>query len=78
MAKRRRERGLFGRPITGAGDRELVGIVTLALRLARRRPADHPHKHAPEKFTRPRLFACVILKAHMGCTCRGAGELLIL
>lgn len=70
MAKRRRERGLFAQPITEAGDRELVGIVKPALRLARRRLADHPHKHAPEKSARPRLFACVILKAHMGCTYR--------
>ncbi len=78
MAKRRRERGLFGQPITEAGDQELVRIVKLALRLARRHLADHPHKYAPKKFTQPQLFACVILKAHMGCTYRRAEELLIL
>src|SRR5436189_1669585 len=78
MAKQRRERGLFGQPIVDAGDQEIVKVVRLALRLARRHLADHAHKFAPKKFTQPQLFACVILKAHMGCTYRKAEELLIL
>jgi len=78
MAKRRRERGLFGQPISEAGDQEIVGIVRLALRLARRHLADHAHKYAPKKFTQPQLFACLILKAHMGCTYRKTEELLVL
>lgn len=78
MAKRRRERGLFGQPISEAGDQEIVRVVKLALRLARRQMADHAHKFAPKKFTQPQLFACLILKAHMGCTYRRCEELLIL
>lgn len=79
MAKRRRrERGLFGQSITEAGDQEIVRIVKLALRLARRHLADHAHKFAPKKFTQPQLFACLILKAHMGCTYRKTEELLAL
>jgi len=78
MAKRRRERGLFGQPIVESGDQEIVRIVRLALRLARRHLADHAHQFAPKKFTQPQLLACVILKAHMGCTYRKCEELLIL
>jgi Transposase DDE domain len=78
MAKRRRERGLFGQPISEAGDQDIVRIVKLALRLAKRHLADHAHKYAPRKFTQPQLFACLILKAHMGCTYRKCEELLIL
>lgn len=59
-----------------AGDQEIVRIVKLAVRLARRHLADHAHKYAPKKFTQPQLFACLILKAHMGCTYRKAEELL--
>jgi Transposase DDE domain len=78
MAKRRGKRGLFGQPISGAGDQELVRVVKLALRLARRHPADHSHPKSPQKFTQPQLFACLILKAHLGCTYRRCEELLIL
>jgi len=76
--KRGRERGLFGQPIREAGDQEIVRIVKLALRLARRHLADHAHKFAPKKFTQPQLFACLILKGHLGCTYRKCEELLIL
>jgi hypothetical protein len=76
--KRRRERGLFGQDLGEVPDQEIVRIVKLALRLARRHLADHAHKFAPKKFTQPQLFACVILKAHMGCTYRKCEELLIL
>ncbi|MBL8765398.1 MAG: transposase [Phycisphaerae bacterium] len=75
---RRRERGLFGQPIREAGDQEIVRLVKLALRLARRHLSDHAHVNAPKKFTQPQLFACLILKAHLGCTYRKAEELLIL
>jgi hypothetical protein len=82
MAKRSanpgHERGLFGQPVRGAGDQQIVGIVRLALRLARRHLADYAHVNAPKKFTQPQLFACLILKAHMGCTYRKAEEMLIL
>lgn len=67
---------MFGQAIVEAGDQEIVRIVKLAVRLARRHLADHAHKYAPKKFTQPQLFACLILKAHMGCTYRKAEELL--
>jgi hypothetical protein len=76
--KRRRERGLFGQDLGEVPDQEIVRIVTLALRLARRHLADHAHAFAPKKFTQPQLFACLILKAHMGCTYRKCEQLLIL
>jgi hypothetical protein len=66
MAKRRRERGLFGQPISEADDQEIVKLVKLALRLGRRHLADYSHPKSPQKFTQPELFACLILKAHMG------------
>jgi hypothetical protein len=78
MAKRRRERGLFGQPVSEAGDQQIVRIVKLAVRLARRHLTDYAHVNAPKKFTQPQLFACLILKAHMGCTYRKCEELLIL
>jgi hypothetical protein len=78
MAKQRRERGLFGQETSDAGDQEIVSVMKLALRLARRHLADHAHTFAPKKFTQPQLFACLILKAHMGCTYRKCEELLIL
>ena len=78
MGKRRRERGLFGQPINQSGDQEIVQAVRLALRLGRRHLADYAHKKSPQKFTQPQLFACLILKAHMGCTYRKVEELLIL
>jgi hypothetical protein len=52
--------------------------VKLALRLARRHLSDYAHKKSPQKFTQPQLFACLILKAHLGCTCRRCEEFLIL
>lgn len=78
MARRRRERGLFGQTIVESDEQEIVRTVRLALRLARRHLADYAHKFAPKKFTQPQLFACVILKAHLGCTYRRCEELLIL
>lgn len=78
MAKQRRERGLFGQVVYEAGDQEIVRIVRLAVRLARRHLGDYAHVNSPKKFTQPQLFACLILKAHLGCTYRKAEELLIL
>jgi hypothetical protein len=78
MGRKRRERGLFGQPISEADDQEIVRIVKLGLRLARRRLADYAHRKSPQKFTQPQLFACLILKAHLGCTYRKCEELLIL
>src|SRR6187551_484311 len=78
MAKRRRERGLFGQVVNEAGDQEIVRIVRLALRLARRRLSDYAHINSPRKFTQPQLFACLILKSHLGCTYRKTEEMLIL
>ena len=40
--------------------------------------ADSAHQFAPKKFTQPQLFACLILKAHLGCTYRKVEEMLIL
>lgn len=79
MGKRAtRERGLFGQVVVEAHDQELVRTVRLALRVARRHLADHPHVYAPKKFTQPQLFACLILKAITGATYRRTEELLIL
>lgn len=78
MGKNRRERGLFGQSIRDAGDQEIVRVVRLALRLGRRHLADYAHAKSPQKFTQPQLLACLILKAHMGCTYRRTEELLIL
>lgn len=78
MAKKRRERGLFGQPISEADDQETVRVVKLALRLARRHLSDYSHKKSPRKFTQPQLLACLILKAHLGCTYRRTEEMLIL
>lgn len=69
---------MFGQSISEPGDQEIVRIVKLALRLARRHLTDHAHKYAPKKFTQPQLFACLILKAHLGCTYRKCEELLVL
>lgn len=76
--KKRRERGLFGQTIVDADDQPVIKMTRLALTLARRHLADHPHKYAPKKFTQPQLMACLILKAHFGCTYRRCEQLLIL
>jgi len=68
MAKKRRERGLFGQPISEADDQETVRVVKLALRLARRHLSGYSHKKSPKKFTQPQLMACLVLKAPMRCT----------
>lgn len=78
MGKKRRERGLFGQSVREAGDQEIVRVMRLALRLGRRHLADYAHVKSPRKFTQPQLLACLILKAHMGCTYRRTEELLIL
>lgn len=78
MSKRKRERGLFGQSIQDPGDHETVRVVKLALRLARRHLADYSHPKSPHKFTQPQLFACLILKAHLGCTYRRCEEMLAL
>jgi hypothetical protein len=80
MSKRKRsgDRGLFGQPVNAACDQPLVKIVRLALRIARRHMADHPHVNAPKKFTQPQLFACLILKAITGATYRRTEEMLVL
>jgi hypothetical protein len=78
MDKKRRARGLFGQPLSEAGDQEIVRTVKLALRLARRSMSDYAHKKSPQKFTQPQLVACLILKAHLDLTYRKAEELLTL
>lgn len=45
-------RGLFGQPVREAQDQEIVRVVALAHRLARRHLTPHAHKFAPKKFTR--------------------------
>ncbi len=77
MAKKQKARGLFGQPVD-EGDPELVRVARLALRLARRHLSDYAHPNSPRKFTQPQLFACLIVKAHLGCTYRRCEELLIL
>lgn len=79
MTKRhRRQHGLYGQTIIDASDQPIVRIARLATRLARGHMTDYAHKYAPKKFTQPQLFACLIIKAHMGCTYRKAEELLTL
>lgn len=78
MGKKRGERGLFGQAMSEAGDQEIVRVVKLAVRLARRHLSDYSHRKSPRKFTQPQLFACLILKAYLGCTYRRCEELLIL
>ncbi len=75
MSKRKRERGLFGQAISAAEDFEIVRVVTLAARLARRHLSDDAHPKSPHKFTQPQLFACLIFKAHLGCTYRRCEEM---
>ncbi len=79
MGKRSKgERGLFGQRVERAGDAEIVMIARLAAKLGRRHLADFAPKFAPKKFTPPQLFACLIIKAHLGCTYRKVEELLTL
>jgi len=78
MAKQKRSVGLFGQPVDEPRDQEIVRVALLALRLARRHLSDYTHENSPKKYTQPQLFACLILKAHMGCTYRRCEELLIL
>jgi hypothetical protein len=78
MSKKKRDRGLFGQPLSEAGDLEIVKIVKLALRLSRRHLRGYSHEKSPKKYTQPQLFACLILRAHLGCTYRKCEELLVL
>jgi len=78
MSRRKREHGLFGQAVSTAHDLETVRVVTLAARLGRRHLADYSHPKSPHKFTQPQLFACLILKAHLGCTYRRCEEMLAL
>ncbi len=73
-----RQQPLFDPHPPGGVAPPLVRIVRLAAMLARRHMADHQHQYAPKKFTQPQLFACLIFKAHLGCTYRRAEELLTL
>ena len=72
------QKALFDQTPGDASDPQIVRIVRLAARLARRHMADFPHTNAPKKFTQPQLFACLVLKAHLGCTYRRTEELLTL
>jgi Transposase DDE domain len=76
MSKKRRSRGLFGQPVSDAKGSEIVQIARLAMRLSRRHLADYSHPKSPQIFTQPQLFACLIVKAHLGVTYRKAEELI--
>jgi len=78
MSKKRPVRGLFGQSISEAKDPEVVQIAKLALRLARRHLAPYSHPKSPRTYTQPQLFACLIVKAHLGVTYRKAEELITL
>ena len=78
MSKKRAARGLFGQPISESKEPEIVQIAKLALRLGRRQLADYSHPKSPQTFTQPQLFACLMVKAHLGVTYRKAEELLSL
>lgn len=78
MTKPARPRGLFGQPASESADPEIIRIVKLALRLSRRHLSAYAHPRSPQRFTQPQLFACLILKAHLGVTYRRIEELLIL
>ncbi len=78
MARTPIKRGLFGQPVRDAKDTETARVARLALRLARRHMADYSHPKSPRKFTQPQLFACLVLKAHLGLTYRRTEEMLVL
>lgn len=78
MVRKPTQRGLFGQPVRDAKDTETVRVAQLALRLARRHMADYSHPKSPRKFTQPQLFACLVLKAHLGLTYRRTEEMLVL
>lgn len=65
MSRKKRDGGLFGQPLSEAGDLQIIKIVKLALRPARRHLADYSHEKSPKKYTQPQLFACLILRAHL-------------
>lgn len=69
MAKRKhRARGLIGQSDCEAGGLEIVRTVKPAHRLARRHLADYSNPKSPRTFTQPQFLACLIVKAHLGCT----------
>lgn len=61
-----------------SADTEILRIVKLTMRLARRHLSTYAHPKSPRLFTQPQLFTCLILKAHLGVTYRRIEELLIL
>jgi Transposase DDE domain len=73
-----RTRGLFGQPLADLDALPMIRIVRLSMRLSRKHLAEYPHKFAPQKFTQHQLFACLVLKAHLGCTYRKLEEHLLL
>ena len=48
----------------------------VALAAGREAFSDYSHKYSPKKFTRPQLFACLVLKEHQKKDYRGIAQLL--
>jgi hypothetical protein len=54
-----------------ARESELLRVVELSMRLARRAMHAYSHDNSPKVFTQPQLLTCLILKAYLGATYRG-------
>ena len=52
-------------------------VARVAPDVGREAFSDYSHKCSPHKFTRPQLFACLVLRAFFGLDYRGAGQLLL-
>jgi hypothetical protein len=52
-------------------------VARVALDVGREAFSDYSHKFSPHKFTRPQLFACLVLRAFFGLDYRGVWQLLL-
>jgi len=52
-------------------------VARVALEVGKDAFSDYSHKYSPHKFTRPQLFACLVLRAFFGLDYRGIWQLLL-
>src|SRR6185437_7263205 len=52
-------------------------VARVALEVGKDAFSDYSHKYSPHKFTRPQLFACLVLRAFFGLDYRGIRQLLL-
>jgi hypothetical protein len=52
-------------------------VATVALAAGKEAFSDYSHKFSPKKFTRPQLFACLVLKEFENKDYRGVWQLLL-